>query len=370
MLAALLTPPGRGAIAVIHVLGEGARALVGSLFGKEIGERPRAGRFTHRGEVLDELMIRTVPGFTGEETVEITCHGGTATVRRLFEALGVPRAGTAELLERGVETGHLDRIRAEAWALLPDAQTELAARVLQDQAEGALSRAVQGLRSPAEADRLLGTAPLGAALATPRRVALAGPPNAGKSTLFNALLRADRAIVSPEPGTTRDPVRERIALDGFPVELVDTAGVEEPRDLLERMSIDRARKALEGADLVLFLFDAQAGPRADELRFLESLRDRRVIVVANKVDAGMKLPPRDSLPISARTGEGLTELRRRILHALGVGDPPPEGSPVVFTPRQERLLARAVQSGDLEAVRRALLHGPADSPPLHPGLSE
>ncbi len=357
MLAAVLTPPGRGAIAVIHVVGEGSRALVGSLFGGEIGDRPRPGRITHRGELLDEVMVRTAQGFTGEETVEVTCHGGVATVRRLLEAFGIPRAGIRELLERGVETGHLDRIRAEAWALLPEALTELAARVLHDQAEGALSGAVRGLRSAAEAGRLLGTAPFGAALAVPRRIALAGPPNAGKSTLFNAIVGADRALVSPEPGTTRDPVRERVAIEGIPVELVDTAGVEEPRDLLEQMSIDRARKAAEGADLVLFLFDAQAGPRIDDLRFFESLRDRRVIVVANKVDVGMKLPPLDTLRVSARTGEGLDELRRGILRALGVGVRPPEGSPVVFTTRQERLLTRAVQSGDLEGVRRTLLHG-------------
>jgi tRNA modification GTPase len=142
MLSALLTPPGRGAIAVVHVAGEGSRALVGRLFGRELGEKPRVGRLVENGEVLDEVMVRMAAGFTGEETVEITCHGGTATVDRILgalEALGAGRVDAEGLLERGVRSGHLDRLRAEAWTLLPRAATELAARVLHDQAKGSLS---------------------------------------------------------------------------------------------------------------------------------------------------------------------------------------------------------------------------------------
>jgi tRNA modification GTPase len=271
MLVARLTAPGRGAIAVIHVCGEGSRALVKRLFTREIGEKPAAGKLMQGSEVLDEVMVRLAPGFTGEETVEVTCHGGPAPVKRVMSALcaaGARRAEPEELLERGVETGHLDRPRAEAYGLLPGARTELAARMLLDQAEGALSRAVGALESPADAERLLRTCALGLALASPPRVVIAGSPNAGKSTLFNALLQADRALVSPEPGTTRDPVREVIAIEQVPVELVDTAGLEEPRDLLERLSIERTHRRLKEADVVLFLFDAEFGPRGEELRFL------------------------------------------------------------------------------------------------------
>src|SRR5436189_1983245 len=127
------------------------------------------------------------------------------------------RADPSDLLERAVETGALDRIRAEAWTLLPRAATELAALVLQDQADGALSEAVTKLSAPRDAERLLSTAPLGLVLARPARVVLAGSPNVGKSTLFNALLREDRALVSPVAGTTRDPVREVIAIDQVPI---------------------------------------------------------------------------------------------------------------------------------------------------------
>jgi len=363
MLVSLLTPPGRGAIAVLHVCGDGAGALVRRLFPGEFGDRPVPGRLESGGEPLDEVMVRSAEGFTGEETVEVSCHGGAAAVERVmkaFEALGARRAGAAELLERGVETGHLDRIRAEAWTLLPRAVTGLAARVLADQAAGALSRAVEGLGSVAGAERLLATSVLGIALASPRKVVLAGAPNVGKSTLFNALVRADRAIVSPEPGTTRDPVRETIAIEQVPLELVDTAGVGAPRGLLEQLSEERTARMLREADLILFLFDAEAGARGEELRFLERLAGRRVLLLVNKTDAGDKKPLLDSIPVSALTGDGLDRVRRMILHALDIRPRAEPGGPVVFTARQQRLLLGAVTGrASIEESRRGLLRGPA-----------
>jgi tRNA modification GTPase len=361
MLAVLISPPGKGALAVIHLCGEGAVALVARLMGRAPGTEPVAGLLREGGEGLDEVMARSVRGFSGEETVEITCHGGAAVVERILAALesgGASRGDPASLVERGVERGELDRIRAEAWSLLPRAATELAARVLHDQAEGALSGAVARMSSPRDAERLLATAPLGLALASPRRVVLAGSPNVGKSTLFNALVREDRALVSPSPGSTRDPVRERIAIDQVPVELVDTAGLEAPRDLLERMSIERTQASLRDADVILFLFDAEAGAQGPELRLLETLSHRRVILLVNKIDVGNKKPLLDALPISARTGQGLEAVRRKILHALAVTPRIADGEAVVFTGRQERLLARAASGRlDLEETRRELFRG-------------
>ncbi len=360
-IAAVLSPPGRAALAVVHVSGDGARPIVAGLFRGRIGAEPRPGRLVSGERDVDEVMVRSVAGFTGEDTVEITCHGGAAAVERVLRALaeaGAERVSPGELLERGVEKGGLDRIRAEAWTLLPGARTELAAAVLHDQAEGALSRAVGAMRGRPDAERLLAGASLGRALASPRKVVLAGSPNAGKSTLFNALVRADRAIVSPEPGTTRDPVREFAAIEGVPLEVVDTAGVGEPADLLEQLSIERTGRALAEADVVLFLFDAEAGARGSELVFLERLSHRRVILLVNKVDVGRKKPLLEALPVSARTGEGLDEVRRRILRALEVRPSREPGAPVVFTARQERLLEEA-RSRPIEEVRRDLLRGPA-----------
>jgi tRNA modification GTPase len=344
MLAALISPPGKGALAVVHLCGAGAAALAAGLLGGPPAERPRLFKTP-----IDELMARLAPGFTGEETVEFTCHGGAAVTERLLaalEALGAVRATPAELLERGRETGALDALRAEAWALLPRARTELAARMLQDQADGAWTEA---LKEPRDVAKLLATAPLGIALATPRRVVLAGSPNAGKSTLFNALAREERALVSPLPGTTRDPVKETIAIEQVPIEIVDTAGVDEPKDLLEQLSMERTRTTLREADVILFLFDAEAGARGSELRFLESLSHRRMILLVNKIDAGNRKPLLDALPLSAKTGQGLDELRRRILHALQIKPSYEEGRAMVFTERQERLLRRPAPLEELRA---------------------
>jgi tRNA modification GTPase len=344
MLAVLLTPPGRGALAVIHVAGDGARALVGRLFSGRIDDTLRPGRLVDRGEAVDEVMVRAVEGFSAEETVEITSHGGPAVVDRIFAALGLPRTHPRLLLERGIATGRLDRLQADAWALLPEARTERAALMLQAQAQGALSAAIRALRGPEDVDRLLATAVAGIALASPRRVVLAGPPNAGKSSLFNALVERDRALVSPVPGTTRDPVRELIAIDGLPVELVDTAGVDAPRGPIEAVALDRTWAAVAAADLVLVVHDLETGTRVGF--------DGPALVVANKADLGLPSPWPDALPVSAKTGQGLDDLRRRIVQALGVERFPGEGAAVVFTREQERLLR---SSAPLKAVKDSLL---------------
>lgn len=359
MLATLLTPPGRGALAVVHVSGAGARALVRSLFSRDFADHPVPGRLALDGEPLDEVMVRTAEGFTGEETVEITCHGGNGPVARVMRALetrGAKHASERDLLERGVETGHLDRIRAEAWQLLPRALTELAGRMLFAQARGALSRA---LETGKDAAKLLETSALGLALAIPRRIVIVGRPNAGKSTLFNTLVGSDRVIASPLPGTTRDPVRETAAIGQVPLEFIDTAGVEIPRDPLEALSIERTHRRLQDADAVIFLFDAHAGTSGEELKFFEGLGPRRVVPLLNKIDIGSKRPPLEALPVSAKTGQGLPEVRHAILHALGVNPAYREGAPAVFTPRQERLLRDAVE-GRLhpETAREQLLRGP------------
>jgi tRNA modification GTPase len=322
MLVALVSPPGRGALAVVHLAGPGSADLARRALGRPLDRQPRFARLRHRGELVDEVLACLVDGFTGEETVEITPHGGPAVVDRVLAALadlGARRCGPAELLEHAVRLGRLDRLQAEAWTLLPGARTLRAARMLRDQAEGALSRAVDRLDTdPDLAAALLRSAPLGRALAEPRRVVLAGLPNAGKSTLFNALLDAERAVVSPEPGTTRDPVRAWAAVDGVPFELVDTAGVEAPRDPLEAQAIERTRSALHGADLVVFVSDPDADPAAESRLRAE-------------------LPERPRLEARSKGGS-LEAVRRAIREALAPGPVPLEGAPVVFTERQERLL--------------------------------
>lgn len=232
----VLTPPGRGAIAVVAVVGEGVRARVEALMKRSLAEPGRV----YYGQLADEVLAHWTPrGFTGLETVEVSCHGGAGAVRAVLEALALPEIGWDAYVGLAA---HLDEIQKEAWRLLPYAATTLAAMVLMDQAQGALSRALAEGRD----------VPMwGRALVRPRRVVLTGRPNAGKSTTFNALVQAERALVYDEPGTTRDPVEELIAIEGVPLWLVDTAGVETPRDDIERQAIERARREIARADLVV-----------------------------------------------------------------------------------------------------------------------
>lgn len=243
--ACVLTPPGRGAIAVIAVVGDGARARVEALMKRRLDEPGRV----YFGRLVDEVLAHWTPrGFTGLETVEVSCHGGPGAVRAVLDELALPQIDWDGYVGLAA---HLDEIRKAAWRLLPHARTELAAFVLMDQAEGALSRALaEGRDVPT----------WGRALVSPRRVVLAGRANAGKSTLFNALFRAERALVHDEPGTTRDPVEDLIAVDGVPLWLVDTAGIQTPRSDIERQAIERARREMARADLVVVVQD---GPRFD-----------------------------------------------------------------------------------------------------------
>ena len=330
VLAVETTGPGRAAIAVIEVTGEGARELVASCFDRPFpaaGETAY-GRVVSGGRAVDEVVVRLLSeGFTGEETVEIHAHGGKVTRKEILEtlqSLGARIGDRQDLLDRACDRGRIDPVQREAWELLPKALTRLAARVLLDQANGALSRAIREDRAD------VATAPLGLALARPRRIVLAGRPNAGKSSLFNALLQEDRVIVSEEAGTTRDPVEEWVAFEGVPFRLCDTAGMEGEtfQGALHEAARERSEERMQQADLILLLDDGSGKtPSLPE--------GGPVLKLASKADLGKGGA---GLPVSARTGEGLKALRREVLSTLGVVPLHEAGSAVVFTDRQRRLI--------------------------------
>lgn len=304
---ALLTPEGRGGIAVLRVWGEDARDRVQALFR---GRWPAPGKIAYGrfGEIDDGLVADF------GDSIEVSVHGSPVVVERMIELLGDRESPFVEG----------DRVQREAFELLARAPTLLAARVLADQAMGALLRAIREGRS------VLETARFGIALAeSPPVVALVGRPNVGKSTLFNALVRRERALVSPEPGTTRDPVRELISIEGIPIRLVDTAGLDEPRDFLDREAMARARREAERADLVIHVREADEAPQG--------------FSVVNKCD----LRRGDGWNVSALRGDGLDDLRRSILSALELKTVPPPGAPVVFTRRQADLLRRGAPASEI-----------------------
>jgi len=367
-VAAFLTPLGQGGIAVLKVLGPRAIELVREVFRAKSARnlvpdpsRLYYGHILEGDQVLDEVLVRFVPAAHGQEAVEVNCHGGVVAVQevlRLLVSRGVEAVGAETLIE--AEAGAL--LEAEARKALLKAPTRLGTEVLLWQLGGALADALRSLAwADAElvADKLaalLATARFGRALWQPPTVALVGPTNAGKSTLFNALAREERMIVSPEPGTTRDAVRAEVALEGIPVWLTDTAGEREPTSPIEDEAIERSARAAAEADLAVVVLDGSAPQPVGLKRLSEALADRPSLVAVNKADLGVSDWAKaldGAVVVSAATGQGLEELQERIVAAL-VGDYRWQpGQAAIFTERQARLLGQAVEALGARDVGRA-----------------
>jgi tRNA modification GTPase len=401
LVVARATAAGAGAIAIVRVDGRGVVELVEKLFraagekspidapreavlGYWIEPEARTGRDGERA-VIDEgitIFFKGPHSFTGNDLAEFQCHGGPAIVRRLMAAclaLGARPAQPGEFTRRAYLNGRMDLAQAEAVADLVCAETEAAARAAQAQLAGGLSREIGELRERLvtlaaeiearidfpdegieEADRarltgefdaieagvarLIATRERGRLLREGARVALVGPPNVGKSSLLNALARAERAIVTPHPGTTRDTIECTIDLAGVPVTLIDTAGLRESEEPVERIGIERARRAIEEADAVIEVRDVTGEVPAIDPAAIPAVARR--IVVENKIDlargraAEGYAKAREKISVSAITGEGLDELERRLSEMLMGGRSEGE-SAIAVSARHAALLDRA-----------------------------
>lgn len=377
----VLTPEGRGAIAVVRVWGPGAVEVADRVFrprwgGSLAASGPGRLRLGRVGEGLgDEVVAVVVDGADPE--VEIDCHGGPAAVGLVIAAL---EAAGAERRQPVAWVRHASRsaIAAEAEVDLVRAPTVRTAEVLLEQAQNALEdevrRCLDGLGGDPKPVRdavetLIRRAEVGLRLVSGWRVALAGRPNVGKSRLLNALSGFDRVIVDPTPGTTRDVVTVRIALDGWPVELSDTAGLRPSDDPVEASGIARARARHAEAELVVLVLD-RSEPLGDADLALMALHSGS-LVVANKCDLPAAWEREDPaiVPVSAERGDGIEALGTAIAARL-VPDPPPPRAGVPFRPGQVRHLTsarQALEAGDLttaEAHLGALLARLPGSPEL------
>lgn len=348
-IAALATPPGRSALAVVRVSGRGALEVVARVVEGFRADLPRVATlatFHQDGEPIDRGLYTVFPApcsYTGEDLVELSCHGGQVAPARLLAALhaaGARPAAPGEFTRRAVLNGKLDLVQAEAVGDLIDAVAPAQARAALQRLEGGLSRRLAALREsllevqallsyeidfPGEDDgpvsperiadaledareriaRLLVTAPSTDRMRQGALLVLAGRPNAGKSSLFNALLGTERALVTEIPGTTRDAIEAHTDFLGWPVRLVDTAGLADSDDRLERMGIEVSRRYLSAADLVLLCIEAGREPRPEEAALAA---ERGALVVRTKrdlADGNVEEPA-----VSALTGEGIDGLRR------------------------------------------------------------
>lgn len=368
--AAIITPPGEGGIGIIALAGPDAVRILEQVF---VGTRRPAGALAvgsiahgtirRDGSVIDEVIVaRVAPEAraSAEPWFEVNCHGGvvaTRAVLALLKEAGAQAVGARELQPEPTSPAPLSEaaIRDRALAELPRARTRLAATMLLHQAAGALDAELRALadllgagkdvEAGARLDALLRTADLGRALLEPPKVALIGPPNVGKSTLLNALLEQERAIVHHEPGTTRDVVAETVSLRGVPFELMDCAGIRATEDALEQLAVRRAAALAETCDVALLLFDAGDGPEAVAGLAATVRREARTILVGNKAD----LLPAGAGPsgteqavyISARDRTGLDRLESALLEPYAdLIEGCRRGDAVLFDRRQEEAVLR------------------------------
>ena len=333
-IAAISTPIGDGGIGVVRISGRNALAVAGEMFHPVSGV-PVAGLPTHTAhyghahdpisqEQIDDgvvTLFRAPGSYTGEDCVEVSCHGGIVPMRRVLEAAlraGARLAEPGEFTKRAFLSGRLDLAQAEAVLDIIRARTDEAMKVANLQFAGMLSSRIRIIREeilgvmakieaaidfPDDVEEvdpariaeslqetishvksLLETAERGKIYREGVQAVIAGRPNVGKSSLLNAILRESRAIVTPFPGTTRDVIEESINVRGIPIRTVDTAGVREPQDEIERIGVDRARESVERADLVLAVLDAEHGFTPEDKELLLGLVGKKLIVVVNKCD--------------------------------------------------------------------------------------
>ena len=387
-IVALSTPSGVAALAVIRLSGPDSRTIIDQLITEKADGKPGRSVYrtlAHEGKTLDDVVLtfwRAPHSFTGEDTVEISSHGNPHIVESIIEAclaLGARSARPGEFTQRAFLNDKLSLTQAEGLLDLLYAPTERALASARAMKEGRLGLALDAIRaelvdllSHLEASldfaeegiepcvgkefsqrvesvreriaQLIRTAPLGRILNEGALAVIVGEPNVGKSSLLNALLREDRAIVAPTPGTTRDLIEAQCSVRGLPLRLIDTAGQRDSTDPVEMEGNRRARALLPNAQILLHVVEAHHPYAPAKIELPENIPS---LLIANKSDLGRhESLPAEAVAISAISGAGLDELERKIESALLAGVTDETESPLTINARQNATLERAAQSLD------------------------
>jgi tRNA modification GTPase len=402
-IAAIATPIGEGAISVIRVSGESAIYKVAGLFEGKQNLAKAKSHTVHFGRIVDDqkrtvdevicTIFRAPKSFTGEDTVEIGCHGGIHVTRRVLECIletGVCPAEPGEFTQRAFLNGKMDLSQAEAIADLIRAQSDKAQQISLDQLEGALSKQIHIVREQltqslglleleldfseesialidkkklenlfelgiSEIEQLLKTYKYGKVWREGVRVALVGVPNAGKSSLLNTLLKENRAIVTDVPGTTRDFIEEKMTIDGVMFRMIDTAGLRETEDMVEKEGVHRTWKIINGSDIIVFVHDSTKTMAKDELNFLETINKenrKKFIIANNKIDLKTEKSSPESIPekilvvaTSAMNNTGIERLKDALFQMVFMQTQTESKESVVITnERHYSALLKAKQS--------------------------
>ncbi len=402
-IAAIATPPGAGGLGIVRLSGARARSISEAILRLPEGHEWEPWRASHGflldddGLPVDEVIVTFFAAprsYTAEDVVEISCHGSPVVLRHcVSRALraGARAAEPGEFTLRAYLNGRIDLPRAEAVRDLIQATTLYQARVAAQQLEGSVSRAVQPVKdrlaelialleagidfaeddvsvAPAEEidarlgavleglDKLLASYAWGKYVHEGVTLAIAGRPNVGKSSLFNALLGQDRAIVADIPGTTRDTVSESFSLEGVPVRLVDTAGIRGSEDIVERLGIERTRRAMADADLTIVVLDlSEPLTQADReiLGYAEQQGWR--VIVGNKSDLPRRMETGvEEIAVSALSGDGIAELQRTLVERIAPDGIAAPQSGLITSARHEALLREAREAaqkaGDANSI--------------------
>lgn len=378
-IAAIATAIGESGVSIIRVSGSNSLEIVNKIFraknGKNILDiKPYSMRYgnlidSNNGSIIDEVIISFMKGpksFTAEDTVEVNCHGGIFVTSRILEEIlkcGARIAEAGEFTKRAFLNGRIDLSEAEAVMDIITAKTEASMKAAVMQAEGRVSKEINILRDElleiiahieATVDypeddleemtsekttavlevvldkitKLILTADEGKILREGLKTAIVGKPNVGKSSLLNVLLEENRAIVTDVAGTTRDVIEEYINIDGIPINIMDTAGIRETEDIIEKIGVEKSKQKIEEADLIVFMLDSSSALDEKDLEIIEYIKNKKYIVLLNKIDLPRKIDeksikdinPEFIIEISAKNALGIVELKNKIKNLFFKGD--------------------------------------------------